>query len=185
MRPHLRHTPLAKGWIQHSADREDLGITDNDFMDEYLTTAMWLGQCSLAAVDKMLERMQVKKFRYVLHHVAGAYAIYMRKDIHKALARQQVSTESSFASWLRGWHCNPSNRFFSKLELIGGPDMARLADPSLAVREKEKILCHFLDRNNIIVQQRNFEAWFRSGSKATIMLVPRFSQCVCFCLVFV
>lgn len=153
MRPQLRNTPLARGWIQHAI--EDMGGAGSDFMDQYLTSAMWLGQCSLAAVSKMLERMQVKKFRYVLHHVSGAYAIYMRKDIHKALAKD--SSESSFASWLRGWYCIPSNRFFAKLELIGGPDVARLADPSLSLREKEKILCYFLDRHNIMVQQRNFD----------------------------
>ena len=154
MRPALQNTPLAKGWIQHSLEHLT-HATDNEFMDEYLTSAMWLGQCSLAAVSRMLERMQVKKFRYVLHHVSSAYAVFVRKDIQKALARR--SPEDSFASWLRGWYCSPSNRFFSKLELLGGPGMGRLADPSVHKREKEKILCHFLDRQSIVVQQRNFD----------------------------
>lgn len=154
MRPALQNTPLAKGWIQHSlADSSQ--ISGDDFMDQYLTSAMWLGQCSLAAVSRMLERMQVKKFRYVLHHVSGAYAVYMRKDIQKALSTH--SSQDSFASWLRGWHCLPSNRFFAKLELLGGPDMSRLADPSVHTKEKEKVLCHFLDRQSIVVQQRNFD----------------------------
>ena len=54
MRPALQNTPLAKGWIQHSlADSSQ--ISGDDFMDQYLTSAMWLGQCSLAAVSRMLE----------------------------------------------------------------------------------------------------------------------------------
>ena len=151
-RQSFRSTSLAKAWIQHS---EEDSVAEPSPMDEYVTAAMWLGQCSLAAVNRMLERMQVKKFRYILHHVSGAYAIYMRKDIQKAFAREL--SEQLFTSWLRGWHCMPSNRFFSKLELLGGQDMARLADPSLSARTKEKILCHFLDRQTIIVQQRNFD----------------------------
>ena len=63
MRPAWRNTRLAKGWIQHSTD-QDLGDSPaDDTMDEYLTTAMWMAQCSLAAVDSMLERMRPKKFR--------------------------------------------------------------------------------------------------------------------------
>lgn len=154
MRPALQSTPLAKGWVQHSSEHLT-DVTSNEFMDEYLTSAMWLGQCSLAAVSRMLERMQVKKFRYVLHHVSGAYAVFVRKDIQKGLASR--NQQDSFASWLRGWHCLPAHRFFSKLELLGGPDMGRLSDPSVHPREKEKILCHFLDRQSIVVQQRNFD----------------------------
>ena len=62
MRPAWRNTRLAKGWVQHSTD-DSPGDDTMDAMDEYLTTAFWMGQCSLAAVDSMLERMRHKKFR--------------------------------------------------------------------------------------------------------------------------
>eukprot|EP00439_Symbiodinium_sp_Y106_P080956 s470_g19.t2 len=164
MRPAWRNTRLAKGWVQHSVEDLADGFGD-DAMDEYLTAALWMGQCSLAAVDSMLDRMSVKKFRYTLHHISSAYAVYVRKDIQTHLARPQASQQhpdSSFSSWLRGWHCATGSRYFSKLEL----DMGRLAawlkggsqaDPAVPRREKEKIICYFLDRQSIPVQRRNFD----------------------------
>ena len=70
MRPAWRNTRLAKGWVQHSVEDLADGFGD-DAMDEYLTAALWMGQCSLAAVDSMLDRMSVKKFRIFADKSSG------------------------------------------------------------------------------------------------------------------
>lgn len=162
LRPALGTSKLTRRWVQHESGEEVQDDSEDDSEDtlaeEYVNPAFWFGQCSLSAVEAVLEKMAKKKFRYVLHHVDGAFAVYVRRDIHKALATSvDKAAPRPFARWLEEWFCVPSSSFFSKLELVAGPEMGKLADPALSDREKEAILCRFLHMHGIPVQQRNFD----------------------------
>ena len=77
MRSAWRNTRLGKGWVQHSVDQDLSESFVDDAMDDYLSTALWMGQCSLAAVDSMFERMRRKKFRSFagLECMAGVFSL--------------------------------------------------------------------------------------------------------------
>jgi len=180
LRPALRLSHLARSWVGHIESSQEFtiagsqesfnatagestrragGTMPSSIMDEYLMPSFWLGQCSLATIEMVLKGMGRRKFKYSLHHIDGAYAVYVREDLQKALAEHgpEKAPPRPFDQWLRGWFCSPGSRFFSKLEATAGPEMVKLADPALPKKEKEAILCRFLDHQGIPVQRRNFD----------------------------
>lgn len=145
-------------------DAEDRVKEDSNasIMDDYWQPTHWFGQCSLSAVEAVLKGMAKKKFKYVLHHVDRAFAVFVRQDLQRVFSRStpgspEVSLPKPFGRWLEGWFCLPDSRFFSNLEVAAGPEMVRLVDPAVSDKEKEAILCRFLDYHHIPVQKRNFD----------------------------
>lgn len=158
----LEKSSQLQGWVNHDDEEaeDEQGKADVDpglLLGEYVLPSFWFAQCSLAAVDEVMRGMEKKKWKYDLHHVDGAYAVYIRRDLQRALSPKGAAKTSAFAKWLEGWHCSPFSRFFSRLEVAAGGDVQRLGEPDLGAKEKEAILCRFLDAQRIPVQKRNFD----------------------------
>eukprot|EP00927_Polykrikos_kofoidii_P071523 TRINITY_DN67785_c0_g1_i1.p1 TRINITY_DN67785_c0_g1~~TRINITY_DN67785_c0_g1_i1.p1 ORF type:complete len:1184 (+),score=134.58 TRINITY_DN67785_c0_g1_i1:125-3676(+) len=161
--------PAARAWVRHADEESERFAMDSEIdsddpitrnsMDAYMLPHFWIGQCSIAAVSTVLRELFKKGFKYDLHHVDGPFAIYVRQDLNALLADDHPTerSDAAMSAWLRGWFCRPESRYFSKLEVLVGPELARLSDPSVSKPDKEAVLCRMFEQRGLPIQKRNFD----------------------------